>query len=112
MVEPPNTTLNGVAGRTATVCGAMFGGCFDAFDPPRAAGLALVLPPFDLVIPDGTTVDSAKAWLMGPPLKAQELTFSDTSVGEPPDGTYAIHVLVMWPDGSHVAYQWGLLPRD
>jgi len=110
VVKPPHATLNGVAGRTATVCGAMFGECSDVFDPPRAPGLPLVDPPFDLVIPEGTTVDSAKAWVMGPPVEAHQLPFSDTTVGPPPAGAYVIDVHVVWPDGSDVAYQWGLGP--
>jgi len=112
MVKPPDTALNGINGRTATVCGERFGGCFNVSDPPRPAGLPLVLPPFHLVIPEGTTVLSATAWVMGRELEGQGLGFSDTRLGTPPDGTYAIDVLVTWPDGSHVVYRWGLAPVD
>ena len=112
MVRPPATVLNGINGRTATVCGERFGGCLNVSDPPRAEGLPLVLPPFHLAIPEGTTVASATAWVMGRELEGQGLGFSDTRLGTPPDGTYAIDVLVAWPDGSHVVYQWGLAPRD
>ena len=112
MVRPPDTALNGLNGRTATVCGEMFGGCFTVSDPPNPAGLPLVLPPFHLAIPEGTTVASASAWVLGRELEEDGIGFNDTTLGTPPDGTYAIEVLVAWPDGSHAVYQWGLAPVD
>ncbi len=112
IVEPPEATLNGVAGSTATVCGPMFGECGDVFGPPSSTGLPLVGPPYHLMIPEGSSIEYASAWLEGPPRVGVELPLTETELGQPPSGAYAINVDVWLPGGNEVVYQWGVDPGD
>ena len=104
IVDPPPTTINGVAGKPTTWCWA--GTCVDGL-PPGPAGLPAISAPFEVKLPDGARIEGVSAYLDRAGAAAQ-VTWEGTQIGPLPDATIILNVFVRLAPNGDASYHWAV----
>jgi hypothetical protein len=108
IVDPPPTTINGVAGKPTTWCWAT--ACVDGV-ASGPDGLPIISSPFEVRLPDGAQIEAVSAYLDRPGAPVQ-VTWEGTEIGPVPEGTVMLNVFVRLAPNGDASYYWAIVGSE